>query len=132
MPESEVDGVIRAEAAAGRAYAVPCRPVADKRGRLEREVGVERVLAMASVGGMRPPVVPGLLVDAVHAEQLEFAPVDLGTRGMHHSALLVLVKAPARRWENHNGKPGVSEREQFHIPVQRWAIPPDVVSTHFG
>src|ERR1035438_5268622 len=124
--------MVAAETAARRAHLTPVGAVADERGKLQREVRVEGVLAIEAISRRSSLVVPGILVDRIDADHLQFAAVDLGREGADHAAVLILTESAARCREDHDRKAGVTECQQLHIAVQRWAIPLHVIATHQG
>ena len=130
MAQGHVDGVIAAEAAAGGGELRPGGAIANEGRNFEREVGIEGVLTVKTVGGRNGPVVPGFLIDRIDADDLEFAAIDFGREGGDHAAILIFPEAAAGSRKDKHGKSAMSEREQLHLAVQRRAMPLHVVSLH--
>src|SRR3954451_3507768 len=108
MAEREIDCVIAAETTAGGAHLRPGSPVFHERCDLVHHVGVECVLQVKPVFGRLPAGIPGLAIDGIDANYLEFAPLDFPGERVDHTALFVLPVAAARSREDDDREPPLS------------------------
>src|SRR5471030_2345920 len=130
VPQGEVDGVIAAETATGSAHLGPTGAVADERGDFADQVSVEGILAVEAVGGMDRAIVPGFLIDGIEADHLESARFDFGAEGVHHAAVLILVKAAARGRKDNDRESVFAVGQELDVPIERRAVPLDILPTH--
>src|SRR5208337_4339562 len=100
VTEGEVDGVISAEAAPSDG-GVGCPILVPHQWEdIVDDVALVLQVALHAPVGMRPTVVPALLVNAVHAINLHFAGFNAIADRLNHLVVFVLKKTSARRWED--------------------------------
>src|SRR5262245_8050562 len=87
-------------------------------------------MACEPAARVRPTRIPALGVDAVKADQLDPALIQVVRERADHSAILVLVEAALRGWENDHRSAGVAEGQQLHRTAERGAIPAMVCTMH--
>ncbi len=132
MAESDVGGVVAAEAAAQRNKMRVVILLTD-----ERHDFVDEVVLVLHVAGDAPArrdvaVVPALHVDRVDAEELQVAAVDLAGDGADHVAIFELVEAAAGGGKDENRHARVAEDEQFHVAAEAAGIPLVIFAVHAG
>ncbi len=123
MAQREVDRVVRAEARARRDEERVRVAVRGEREQLGTQVMVVLLVTDRGVRGMFAAVVPALLVDAVHAEELEPAVLDPVRDLADHAAVLPLEEPAHRCGEHEDPGAAVPEHEQLHVAPERGAVP---------
>ena len=83
-----------------------------------------------SRAGILPAGIPAFFIHAVHAVHLDPAALDVFPQRAHHAAILPFVVATHRGWEDQHARPAVAKDKQFHIAVERGAMPDMVFAVH--
>src|SRR5258706_5412608 len=75
-------------------------------------------------------VVPAFSIYTVYAAQLQPSTFQLFTEYTHHAAIFPLVILALGGWENQHFCPAVTKNQEFHIAVQRRAVPTAIFTVH--
>ena len=70
-----------------------------------------------------PIAIEGLVVDAVDAEELQPAHLQMVPQGINHTHVLVIVETADPGGKHQDAGAGMAEHQHFHIPRQVVAIP---------
>ena len=131
MPEAEVQRLIAAQAAPGRdQFGGPVLPL-DKRNHFVYQVIVVVVLTHRPVFRVDVAVVPALQIDAINAKCLKRAMFVAVPNRVDHPAAFVFEEPPHRRGKHEYRRSPVTEDQQFHLAVQRGAVPLVIFTIHF-
>lgn len=123
--------MIAAHAAAGcEKLALKSAFLTNKRGYFIHEIPVIVEMTASSVSGMAGPIRPGLVVDAVEGEQLNFILSDKGVAGCDHAKIFILVKPAALGWKYYNRFSRGTVYFELHILTQVGAPPFVVFNVH--
>jgi len=114
MAKRQVRSVITAKAATGGDKIIVVVDGANQGNHFVENVRLVLRVAIQSVAGMSMVVVPTFFVNAVGAEYLIEAVLDLVRECADHSCIFILEKSPARGRKNQNRCAAVSENQQFH------------------
>jgi hypothetical protein len=105
---------------------------ADEWGNFIRDVAVVILVAARPLGGLRAPVSPGLVIDAIYREQLDLATVYEIPHGFNHAEVLVLVEPSSLGWENDHRFANMAVNLQLHVLAKARAPPFMVLNIHLN
>lgn len=132
VAEGDVDGVVRAQAAAVRDGAGMRVFRSHQREHFVQDVFLELDVAPDAFGRMAPEAIEGFVVDAVQAEQLQVSGLDLVPQAFHQPEVFVLVEAAVTGGEDQHFCAGMADHEQFHVAAQAFGVPAVIFPVHNG
>lgn len=104
-------------AAGGQQRFCPVETIMNKGYNLLGDIPIVIFMAASPIGRMGLPVCPGLAVDAVDGEELNFALFDQGPCGMDHSKIFKFEKTAAHRWKYQDWLPRMPVDLQRHFLI---------------
>src|SRR5438309_1754600 len=131
MAEGEIDGVVRAERRAQRGHLRGrAGPVPDPRDDFPIDVAVVLVVPRQPLGGMTRAGVEALLVDAVHAGDLDRPSLDEIADRADQPEVFVLEEVSERSRVPDHRTTRIAVPEQVHPAAEARRIPGDVLAIH--
>ena len=132
MPEGKVDRVVGAERRAERRHLRQRTGlVADPRNDLAIDVAVVLIVPRQPLRRMTGARVETLLVDAIHAGDLDRAPLDQIANGPDQPEVLVLEEVPERGRVPDHRPARIAVPQEIDAAAERRRIPGDVLAIHF-